>query len=65
MIVAGAVGGGFLVGVAFPPAAPLGVAAGTYGSSAALGLDPSLGEVVVDTALGTLVGASAGMLWYL
>lgn len=64
LLVAGAVGGGLLVGVTLPPAAPVGIAAGTYATGAALGLDPSVGPVLVDTAIGTAVAVGVAMVSY-
>ena len=58
-LVGGAAVGGLAVGLV-GPFVPVTVAAATYGTSAALGLDPSLRGVVLDTALGTAVGVAAG-----
>lgn len=65
VLVAGSLGGGAVVGVALGPAAPLGIAAGTYGAARLLGLDVSGGDLLVETALGTLVGVgtTAGTYW--
>ena len=56
----GALGGGFLVAIVVPPAAPLGVVAGTYGMGRSLGFDASFGSVVVDAAVGGAVGFGVG-----
>ena len=56
VLVLGAVGGGLTAGFV-GPFVPVPVALATFGTSAALGLHPSVGGVLVDTAAGTLVGA--------
>ena len=61
LLVVGALGGGYLTAVTFPPAAPLGIAAATYGTGELLGLDGSARRVGLDAAIGTGVGYVAGM----
>ena len=56
VLVAGALAGGATLGIALFPAAPLGVATGVYLTGRALGLDASVGDVVVDAGIGTVVG---------
>ena len=60
LIVAGALGGGFVPSTVFPEAAPLGVVVGAYGVGRFLGFDASLGSVAVDGAIGTAVGLGVG-----
>ena len=57
-LVTGGATAGLVTGVAFFPAAPIAVAAATYGASAALGLHPTVGGVVLDAAAGTLVAVA-------
>ena len=66
ILVAGALGGGAVSVWALGPFATLGAGAATYATSAALGLDPTAGGVLLDTAAGTAVGyaAFAGTLFY-
>ena len=57
------VGGALAGGVLALPAGPfllLGAGAGTYVASSALRLDPTVGGVVVDTAVGAAVGVATG-----
>ncbi len=54
VLVVGAVGGGALTLFA-GPGALLGAGAATFGTSAALGLSPTLGGALLDTAVGTVV----------
>ena len=61
VLVIGALGGAGLVGIVLPPAAPLGVVAGTYAMGRSLGFDGSLGGVVVDAAVGGAVGFGVGV----
>lgn len=57
LVVAGAVGGALTVG-SIGPFAPLAIGAATYGTSAALGLRPTVGGVALDTAVGVAVGVA-------
>ena len=59
LLVGGALAGGVL---ALPtgPFLVLGAGVGTYATSAALGLRPTVGGVLIDTAVGTGVGLAAG-----
>lgn len=56
LLVTGAVAGGVLTAGLVGPFVPIPVAAATYGTSAALGLRPTVGGVVLDTAAGTVFG---------
>ena len=65
VVVAGALGGGLVVGAVAGPLAPLGIAGGTYGAARLLDLDVPRGDLAVQTAIGTLVGAgvAVGTYW--
>ena len=65
LLVAGAVGGGWATAVTLPPAAPLGVIAGTYYTGRLLGLDAAVHHVLIDAAIGGAVGYGAGAGLYL
>ena len=65
VLVVAAVGGGVVTVPFIGPFAPVGVAAATYGTSAALGFGPSLRGVALDTAYGALIGTGTGMGVYL
>ena len=55
ILVLGSTAGGLTAGFV-GPFVPVSVAATTYATSAALGFDPAVGGVLVDTAIGTAVG---------
>lgn len=59
LIAVGALGGGVLVGLAVPPAAPFGVAAGAYATGQALGVDAALADVALVSLVATGVGIAA------
>ena len=60
LLVVGA-GGGALVTLWTGPGALLGAGLGTYATSAALGLRPTVGGALLDTAVGT--GVAVGVYW--
>ena len=64
LIVAGAVGGGLLLAPVGGPFAPVGVAVATYGTSAALGFDPTVVGVLLQSMTGTLVGVGTTYVVY-
>lgn len=69
LLAGGSVAGGLVtlpLGAFVGPLAALGVPAGTYLTSRALGLRPTVGGVLLDVAVGTVigVGVAAGTLYY-
>ncbi len=64
LLVTGAVAGGLVTAGLVGPFVPITVAAATYGTSAALGLRPTVGGVLLDTAIGTAVGVGVGVATY-
>ena len=63
VLVVGATAGVLTVPV-LGPFAVLTVAAATYGTSASLGLDPTLGGVALDTVIGMGIGTGVGYAMY-